>query len=193
MSSSSEEEFEDVPLSQLKTKKTKTKTNGGTRNAKPDTIPSKSNDDDDDFEPEPKSKPKKKANAAKKTARTASNKRKVKERDADEDEDDAFVKKKKVKNGTKVKVKKETKVKREPGRTAQAAAPKKLKKLERADRIAHAMQSFLWWDAPSPPEGCQWSTMEHAGVSFTEPYEPHGVKMRYDGEEVDLSPVEEEA
>lgn len=35
--------------------------------------------------------------------------------------------------------------------------------------------------------------MEHAGVSFTEPYEPHGVKMRYDGEEVDLSPVEEEA
>lgn len=35
--------------------------------------------------------------------------------------------------------------------------------------------------------------MEHAGVSFPEGYEPHGVKMRYDGEEVDLTPLQEEA
>lgn len=86
----------------------------------------------------------------------------------------------------KEKTKKE--VKKEPGGTAP-----KLKKLEKVDRIAHAMQSFLWWDAPDPPEGCQWQTMEHAGVSFTEPYEPHGVKMKYDGVAVDLNPVEEEA
>lgn len=70
---------------------------------------------------------------------------------------------------------------------------KELKKLEKADRIAHAMQSFLWWDAKEPPEGCQWVTMEHAGVSFTEKYDPHGVKMQYDGKDVDLSPAEEEA
>merc|ERR1712170_18688 len=67
------------------------------------------------------------------------------------------------------------------------------KKLEKADRIAHAMQSFLWWDAKDPPKGCQWGTMEHAGVSFTEKYVPHGVKMLYNGKEVTLSPAEEEA
>ncbi len=70
---------------------------------------------------------------------------------------------------------------------------KALKKLEKGERIAHSMQAFLWWTAPDPPEGCQWTTMEHAGVSFTENYEPHGVKMKYDGKDVDLSPVEEEA
>ena len=68
-----------------------------------------------------------------------------------------------------------------------------MKKLEKADRIAHARQAFLWWDSPEPPAGCQLSTMEHAGLSFTEPYEPHGVKLLYDGKEIDLSPAEEEA
>ena len=70
---------------------------------------------------------------------------------------------------------------------------KQLKKMEKAERLQHAMQSFLWWDAEEPPEGCQWRTMEHAGVSFPEPYVPHGVKMMYDGKEVDLTPAQEEA
>jgi DNA topoisomerase-1 len=70
---------------------------------------------------------------------------------------------------------------------------KQLKKLDKSERIAHAMQSFLWWDAKDPPEGCQWSSMEHAGVSFPEPYVPHGVRMKYDGKEVQLNAVEEEA
>ena len=78
-------------------------------------------------------------------------------------------------------------------KTGTTAKKRQLKKQDKAERIAHAMQSFLWWDAPEPPEGCQWVTMEHAGVSFTEPYVPHGVKLKYDGVDVDLSPVEEEA
>ena len=41
--------------------------------------------------------------------------------------------------------------------------------------------------------GYQWLTMEHAGVSFPEPYEPHGVKILYDGKAVNLTPAEEEA
>ena len=77
--------------------------------------------------------------------------------------------------------------------TANGGKQKTLKKLEKVDRIARAMQSFLWWNAPDPPKGCQWSTMEHAGLSFTEPYDPHGIKMKYDGKDVDLTPVEEEA
>ena len=70
---------------------------------------------------------------------------------------------------------------------------KELKKLEKSERLQFAMQSFLWWNAPEPPEGSQWVTMEHAGVSFPEPYQPHGVKMLYEGKPIDLSPVEEEA
>ncbi|OEU17572.1 Topoisom_I_N-domain-containing protein [Fragilariopsis cylindrus CCMP1102] len=55
------------------------------------------------------------------------------------------------------------------------------------------MQSFLWWNAKEAPEGCQWSTMEHAGVSFPESYEPHRVKMKYDGKPIQLTSVQEEA
>jgi DNA topoisomerase-1 len=36
-------------------------------------------------------------------------------------------------------------------------------------------------------------TMEHAGVCFPETYIPHGVKMLYDGEPVELTLVQEEA
>lgn len=70
---------------------------------------------------------------------------------------------------------------------------KKLKELDKAERLAHAMQSFLWWDAEELPKGYQWRTMQHTGVSFPESYQPHGVKMKYDGEEVDLTPDQEEA
>jgi DNA topoisomerase-1 len=71
--------------------------------------------------------------------------------------------------------------------------PKALKKLEKTERLLYGMQSFLWWDAPEHPPGCQWNTMEHAGVAFPEPYVPHGVRMLYDGQPVDLTPVQEEA
>ena len=68
-----------------------------------------------------------------------------------------------------------------------------LKAMDKAERISHGMQAYLWWNANDPPKGCQWSKMEHAGVSFPEPYIPHNVKMLYDGNDVTLSPVEEEA
>lgn len=123
------------------------------------------------------------------TSSTKPKKKRVKLEEDDNSDDDFKVKKKK-----KVKTKKATKteVKKE-GKTKSTPTPKALKKMERAERITHAMQAFLWWDAPDPPKGYQWATMEHAGVSFTDPYQPHGVKMLYDGQPVDLSPVEEEA
>ena len=83
------------------------------------------------------------------------------------------------------------KVKTENG--SKNGSKKKLKELDKTERLTFAMQSFLWWDAEEPPAGCQWRTMEHAGVSFPEAYVPHGVKMKYDGEEVDLTPAQEEA
>ena len=85
------------------------------------------------------------------------------------------------------------KIKTENGSAKAKGKTKKLKELDKAERLTYAMQSFLWWDAEEPPEGCQWRTMEHAGVSFPEPYVPHGIKMKYDGEEVDLTPLQEEA
>ena len=76
---------------------------------------------------------------------------------------------------------------------AKKPAAKELKKLEKTERLQYAMQAFLWWDAKEPPEGCQWVTMEHAGVSFPDDYVPHGIKMFYEGNPVDLTPAQEEA
>ena len=38
----------------------------------------------------------------------------------------------------------------------------------------------------------RWTTLEHAGVLFPPEYQPHGVKMLYDGVPVDLTPEQEE-
>jgi DNA topoisomerase-1 len=81
------------------------------------------------------------------------------------------------------------------GGTATAASkkPRELKKLDKAERLQYAMQSFLWWNAQEPPEGDQWVTMEHCAVSFPEQYVPHGIKLKYDGQDVALTPAQEEA
>jgi DNA topoisomerase-1 len=175
--SSSEEEFDDVPISKLKKAK----------NGKSNRSRSVKEESDEDFIADA---PPRKARAKRKTSKTSttnqkqkktSTKRKVKKEEPNSDDDfQPKKKKKKTANGNgKAVVKKET--------------VKKLKKLEKADRMVRAMQSFLWWDAPEPPEGCQWSTMEHTGPSFTENYESHGVKMKYNGKDVDLNQLEEEA
>jgi DNA topoisomerase-1 len=119
-----------------------------------------------------------------------------------ESSDDEPIVKKKVK---KIKIKADPgakavkKRKREPDAVPSSSTPVKkpktkgLKKLDKAERLQYAMQSFLWWNAKEPPEGCQWVTMEHSGVSFPETYVPHGIKMKYDGQPVDLTPAQEEA
>ena len=83
--------------------------------------------------------------------------------------------------------------KKKAGAGAGAGTASVLKAMEKSERISHGMQAHLWWDAPNPPGGCQWSQMEHAGVSFPDPYVPHGVPLSYDGVEVRLTPSEEEA
>jgi DNA topoisomerase-1 len=148
----SDDDFDEVPLKQLKKKKKKLSTGSAKSTsskksaAKPDPAPSSSSS--------------KKRKSTSSTAITSSSNKKVK---------------------------------REGATSEGKGVKKELKKLEKAERLQYAMQSFLWWDAEEPPEGCQWSTMEHAGVSFPEPYVPHGIKMRYDGKPIDLTPVQEEA
>jgi DNA topoisomerase-1 len=38
----------------------------------------------------------------------------------------------------------------------------------------------------------KWRSLEQNGVSFTPDYEPHNVKLLYDGEPVELTPAQEE-
>lgn len=38
----------------------------------------------------------------------------------------------------------------------------------------------------------KWETLEHGGVLFPPEYSPHGVKLKYDGLPVDLTPEQEE-
>ncbi|KAL6077821.1 DNA topoisomerase I [Balamuthia mandrillaris] len=53
-------------------------------------------------------------------------------------------------------------------------------------------EQWKWWLDEPLPKGVKWRTLEHNGVLFPPPYQPHGVKMMYDGEEVDLTPEQEE-
>jgi len=45
--------------------------------------------------------------------------------------------------------------------------------------------SWIWWRI-------EWTMLEHNGVIFPPPYKPHGVKMLYNGQPVDLTPEQEE-
>ncbi|KQJ95390.1 DNA topoisomerase 1 beta [Brachypodium distachyon] len=45
---------------------------------------------------------------------------------------------------------------------------------------------------PGSGGGKKWSTLEHNGVIFPPPYSPHGVKMLYNGQPVELTPAQEE-
>lgn len=122
----------------------------------------------------------------------------------DEDFEDEAPKKKKKTLPKKIKIKLKKKEPKPDGPVS-SSSPKKpaprdkttkqreLKQLDKTERLQYAMQSFLWWNAPVPPAGCQWSTMEHAGVSFAPPYERHNVRMLYDGEPVTLTTEQEEA
>ena len=134
---------------------------------------------------------------------------KKKKRSADAGSSDIAKKKKRPEvDAVKPKAKKKVAVKPDPAPSSSkrkkdqddnAKSPKKaknerqLKKLDKTERLQYAMQAFLWWEAPVLAEGMNWSTMEHSGVSFPEEYQPHGVKMLYDGEPVDLTPAQEEA
>ncbi|GAA6002945.1 hypothetical protein JCM10207_001912 [Rhodosporidiobolus poonsookiae] len=49
-----------------------------------------------------------------------------------------------------------------------------------------------WWDNYDGDSEEKWKTLEHNGVMFPPEYEPHGIKMKYSGKEVDLPPEAEE-
>ena len=68
----------------------------------------------------------------------------------------------------------------------------KPKALTRMQRLEQGIAAFEWWNAPDPPEGKAWKTLEHCGMTFEPQYGPHGVELLYDGEPVTLTPYQEE-
>ncbi|GKY94662.1 hypothetical protein MPSEU_000431600 [Mayamaea pseudoterrestris] len=145
--------------------------------AKRKSSDSEMDEDDDSFDDEDlSSKKKKKKKAKEPVVKSVS----IKKRKAAPESDSTPVKKKKVRPDE---------VKSEIGSTK----TKGLKELDRTARLQYAMQSFLWWNAKEPPSGYNWSELEHAGLSFPEAYKPHGIKMKYNGKEVTLTALQEEA
>ncbi|RKO89509.1 hypothetical protein BDK51DRAFT_12332, partial [Blyttiomyces helicus] len=51
---------------------------------------------------------------------------------------------------------------------------------------------YKWWLDTEKDDSVKWTTLQHNGPIFPPPYEPHGVKMLYDGVEVTLEPEAEE-
>ncbi|GAA5826565.1 hypothetical protein JCM11251_002432 [Rhodosporidiobolus azoricus] len=48
-----------------------------------------------------------------------------------------------------------------------------------------------WWENQEDTDE-KWKTLEHHGVMFPPEYEPHGIKMKYDGKPIELPPEAEE-
>ncbi|GAA5931368.1 hypothetical protein JCM3775_005006 [Rhodotorula graminis] len=67
----------------------------------------------------------------------------------------------------------------------------KAKKEDDDDEGGSGDEVFKWWENQQDGES-KWRTLEHSGVLFPPEYEPHGVKMKYEGKPVELAPEAEE-
>lgn len=81
------------------------------------------------------------------------------------------------------------KVKRE---SATGASMRKLKVHSKGERLDMAIKAYRWWKAEELPDGIQWRSLEHNGVSFPPVYEPHHIPIIYNGKQIKLTPVQEE-
>lgn len=90
-------------------------------------------------------------------------------------------------------------VKPKKGKREESASPVKkakgkgkAKKEEGEDAAAESEDEvYRWWDEESDGT-TKWKTLSHNGVLFPPEYEPHGVKMKYEGKPVELPPEAEE-
>ncbi|PPQ67244.1 hypothetical protein CVT25_005828 [Psilocybe cyanescens] len=92
------------------------------------------------------------------------------------------------------KPKKARKTKKEDAEGTSPAKPKGKKKQEKEEEPEEV---FRWWENDADPNGdgsIKWTTLEHNGVIFPPPYEPlpPNVKMKYNGQPVNLSVEAEE-
>lgn len=145
----------------------------------------------DESDDEPLAKPKKRVSNG--TSVGAGKKANgVKKEEADSDSDVPIAKKaKKATPATKAKAvpaKKATPAKRG------SATPKKGKSEEPGEGEEEE-EEYRWWDAPKKEDdSIKWTTLEHNGVIFADPYKPlpKNVKLYYDGKPLELHVEAEE-
>lgn len=89
-------------------------------------------------------------------------------------------------------MKAEKKVKVNKPKKEKLKKPLKVKVMTKLERLEEARRAYKWWEAPELPAGLNWRRLEHAGIMFAPSYEPHGVKLLYDNEPIDLTPEQEE-
>lgn len=61
-----------------------------------------------------------------------------------------------------------------------------------ADSSNEEDEEYKWWENPVWDDTVKWETLEHKGVYFPPEYQPHGVKMLYNGKAIALEPEAEE-
>ncbi|TPX45423.1 hypothetical protein SeMB42_g02427 [Synchytrium endobioticum] len=110
-------------------------------------------------------------------------------RDAsDSDDSDVPLAAKIQKNASNAALKgKKATVKREDD--AESGTPARKGRIKKQDEEE---ETYDWWNNMNQDKSIKWTTMQHNGVVFPPPYEPHSVKMLYDGKEVELEPAAEE-
>lgn len=69
---------------------------------------------------------------------------------------------------------------------------KKAKVLTPVQLLDRAVQAFKWWEYQHTDDDIYWTTLQHNGVIFQPPYQPHGVPLYYNGKPVKLTPEQEE-
>lgn len=73
--------------------------------------------------------------------------------------------------------------------------PKKKKKAADGDeKEEDEEQEYRWWEQEEQDDSVKWTTLEHNGVVFPDPYQrlPRDVRMKYEGKPLDLSAEAEE-
>ncbi|KAM1281250.1 hypothetical protein FF1_022050 [Malus domestica] len=111
-------------------------------------------------------------------------------KEEDDDDDDDFVpisqRSKKVTSDSKPSLTKQTVTK-----VGSSSITKTIKKGQKASKFSKYSKSTT--KPPGSNDGqIKWTTLKHNGVIFPPPYNPHGVKMLYNGKPVTLTPEQEE-
>ena len=174
---------DDVPLAQAATTKVKAKPAPAPAPAKRSASKAKSDSESElsAAESSEDDKPKKKVAPAKPRSSAASAKAGPKAKPAKEA------------GPAKKKVKKEDSPEVKPANKAKAASKGKPAKSEDGEIKGEDDEDepYKWWEQTNDGS-TKWTTLDHAGVMFPPEYEPHRVKMKYEGKPIKLSVEAEE-
>ncbi|XP_058218815.1 DNA topoisomerase 1-like isoform X1 [Rhododendron vialii] len=110
------------------------------------------------------------------------------ESEVDEDDDDYVPISERLKKAN-VSGTKSASVKQKVTKVVSTSFKKSTKSKKVVKKSAHSKSSKV---PPGSGEGQKWTTFVHNGVIFPPPYKPHGVKMLYKGQPVNLTPEQEE-